>query len=243
MGKNTAESEIARAKNIALSVIFLTGGALGFGVGYFAGARSASTDVPGVSDGTSIGAAQPKSSGASAPRLVPVEGNPFVQFDHMAPSSQGRQTATGATPRLPPPVGSAEGAELAPQTFPAGRVLFLGTGDRVAPFAVTAPSGSDVLVRLESTRTKKGALDIYIGRGRTVKTDVPIGAFRVKFALGEQWFGRRQLFGPQTLTSEADRIATFEATPSGYKGVTIVLELRSDGNLNRAPISRAAFEQ
>jgi hypothetical protein len=126
--------------------------------------------------------------------------------------------------------------------FPHGRVRKLGIGESLAPFSVTAPWGSDVLVRLVSSRGQ-GVVEVFVGRGLPVQTKVPLGQYKLKLAYGQTWYGRQRLFGEGTRTWVADGFFDFSATSQGYAGVTVTLEMQPSGNLGRTAITREDFEK
>ncbi|MXX87050.1 MAG: hypothetical protein F4Y71_11380 [Acidobacteria bacterium] len=111
--------------------------------------------------------------------------------------------------------------------------------------------GSNYYVKLED-ETGRTVVTAYMTGGRDLTTNVPVGEFTMKYAVGQTWYGTEHLFGPgeRTRTFEADDIFEFEETHSetwdgrteiSYSVVTVELILQAAGNLETRPIPREAF--
>jgi hypothetical protein len=74
-----------------------------------------------------------------------------------------------------------------------------------------------------------------------VSTKVPLGSYKIKYAVGNQWYGERYLFGPETSYYMADKRFDFELRGDHIRGYSIDLLLQLNGNLQAKPISPKDF--
>ncbi len=82
---------------------------------------------------------------------------------------------------------------------------------------------------------------MMIEGGRPFETLVPLGLYRIRYAAGKQWLNPSDLFGENTLTSEADQNFNFRRIADGVSGYQIELILQRSGNSNTKSIPRAQF--
>lgn len=71
---------------------------------------------------------------------------------------------------------------------------------------------------------------LFVRNGESVKVDVPVGDYKLKYAIGETWYGEKDLFGHKTSYSKSDQKLSF--TNSGYMvyGHTITLYKVQNGH-------------
>jgi len=84
-------------------------------------------------------------------------------------------------------------------------------------------------------------LTVFVYGGQSAKIDVPLGSFELKYATGDTWYGTKDLFGPNTACSKADKRFDFKRTGNQVSGHSVELYLQVDGNLETAPISLSEF--
>lgn len=111
----------------------------------------------------------------------------------------------------------------------------------IAPFEINSDYGSNYFVKLEDSRTGKAVINIFVRGGETVKTEVPLGSYIMKYASGNIWYGYKYLFGKQTIYSKSDDIFRFEIVGNQVNGYTVTLYKVIDGNLRTYEISPEQF--
>lgn len=111
----------------------------------------------------------------------------------------------------------------------------------VAPLEVKAPKGSNYLVKLTNANTNEDLMTIFVLGGSTVNVHVPLGAYIIKYATGERWYGYDLYFGRETLYAKADRLFNFSRQSNGYSGYTVTLYRVKDGNLKTTSIGKSEF--
>ena len=115
-------------------------------------------------------------------------------------------------------------------------------GSDLAELTIKTSVGKNYFIRLEDLSRRPART--YFMRGGTTETfPVPLGTFRLKYAVGSEWCGDSQLFGNDTIYSAADDSFTFEETPGHYPTHwTVELILQPHGNLRTQQITRADFD-
>ena len=114
-------------------------------------------------------------------------------------------------------------------------------GARVAPLKIQTSRGASYLVKLVSAYSRKPVMTVFVRGGNTVSTEAPLGAYEIKYASGEKWYGYKHLFGPDAGYSKAESLFTFENTGYQYTGYTITLYRVANGNLRTSTINRSQF--
>lgn len=114
------------------------------------------------------------------------------------------------------------------------------------PLKVVADYGTNYALKLVSVYNNAEVSLFYVASGATVQVNVPPGQYYVRGASGSQWYGERNLFGPDTRyfrmtqrnepTEEASRF-TFQ----NGRMYTLTLQGVSGGNINSPSISAADF--
>lgn len=109
------------------------------------------------------------------------------------------------------------------------------------PFKVTAPVGANFFVKLADWDTGLPMYTMFVRSGDSTVVHVPRGAYKVKFASGQNWYGEEIRFGPDTAYSIVEDPVTFDVRGDQLPGHEISLQLIRDGNLKRKTISAAQF--
>src|SRR5262249_38796763 len=68
----------------------------------------------------------------------------------------------------------------------------------IAPFSIETEPGANYLIKLVNVADAKDQIMIYVKGGETYSTKVPLGGYRIRAAAGQTWYGRNDLFGPET---------------------------------------------
>lgn len=110
----------------------------------------------------------------------------------------------------------------------------------VAPFEIRTKAGRDYFVKLVDLNGTD-VMTIFVQGGRPLETAVPLGSYRMRYAVGGEWYGPVLLFGPETSTFQADEVFDFRLDGSMYTGYTVELILQSEGNLRTSKLPRGAF--
>lgn len=112
----------------------------------------------------------------------------------------------------------------------------------VAPLEIKTSTGNDIYyVKIEDVHTGEAAMTLFIYAGQTIKTKVPLGAFRIKYAIGKIWHGKPRYFGADTSYNEADRVFDFYRQGDQIGGYRIELINQKSGNLQTNKISADQF--
>lgn len=79
-------------------------------------------------------------------------------------------------------------------------------------------------------------LTVFVRDGDSIDIEVPLGVMKMRYAIGDTWYGDRYLFGPETTYAEADSLLTFAVQGEQVSGYTIELFLQPNGNLREREI-------
>lgn len=110
-----------------------------------------------------------------------------------------------------------------------------------APLEIRTPAGEDYFVRLVPLTSKTPVMEAYIRGGSSLRVNVPLGTYTLKYATGDTWHGPALLFGKGTLYSKADADLDFRETREGYSGYTVELIKQRHGNLHTSSLSARDF--
>ena len=104
---------------------------------------------------------------------------------------------------------------------------------RLAPLTISTPAGDEAyFVKLVDSQTNARLMTLFIPGGATFETKVPLGSIQIRYAVGTDWFGPEQLFGPDTGYFVADKTFEFTAEGDVYRGYTVELIRQVGGNLD-----------
>ena len=122
-----------------------------------------------------------------------------------------------------------------------GEVKSFTDQDRIAPFEIKAAAGSNYLVKLADAASNAAVMTIFVRGGSTIRVDVPLGTYELRYAAGEQWYGYEHLFGPKTGYSKADTQLNFIRTGNQVSGYSVTLYAVPGGNLSTQRIDAGEF--
>jgi hypothetical protein len=112
----------------------------------------------------------------------------------------------------------------------------------VAPLQITTRAGGgNYYVKVEDWNTGTVIMTFLVYEGTTMTEHVPLGSYRVKYAVGRTWYGIDHLFGPDTAYAKADEKMDFTQDSQGYNGHTLELFMQPNGNLNTTNIRPEEF--
>ena len=69
----------------------------------------------------------------------------------------------------------------------------------------------------------------FIPSGSKFIEHVPVGKYRVKYAVGQNWYGTRWLFGPKTVFKSLDHVFDFNIKDNQISGYQLDLYLQPMG--------------
>jgi hypothetical protein len=100
------------------------------------------------------------------------------------------------------------------------------------------PGAPDAFVKLVSVADGALELTAVVRAGERLEVDLAPGAYDLRYALGESWYGRSELFGAATTFGAAPRaLDTAVARPGELFEFPVVLE----GEIAERPLTRAEF--
>lgn len=142
-----------------------------------------------------------------------------------------------------PPSLPEEPFDAAPEPLPQNGVTEYDlVDDPIAPLRIVTRSNDHYLVKVVDWDTEETAMTMFIRAGETVKVEVPLGSYKLKYAAGKTWYGDIFLFGPNTVYSEAEKRLDFVMNSNRQvSGYTIELFLQPNGNLKTKRISAKDF--
>jgi DnaJ domain len=127
------------------------------------------------------------------------------------------------------------GSSPAPSSFVADAAL-------LAPLRVVTAAGSpNYYVKVVDWERHVARLVFFVRSGQSVTVSVPTGAYELRYAAGEKWYGEEYLFGPETMYRRADEQFDFRAEGEKVSGFTVELIKQINGNLRETPIKPSDF--
>lgn len=188
---------------------------------------------------------------------LPVEiVNPATVAKDRSPKRSGRdlakeraapQTESKAVNQLPQDVQGK--AVVVPRT---GDLQPRRRGNAIAPFSIQTKTGSNYLVKLVNVASSKDQIWIFVRGGEPYSTKVPVGNYVPRVASGNIWYGREQLFGPDThffrLRSkksggaDGSPVLEFKKERNRIVGKSLNFEGSIDGNMEQEAMTRSEFD-
>lgn len=129
-----------------------------------------------------------------------------------------------------------------PKPLPSNGTWWDWTSKRkIAPLRISVAKGQHYYVKLVDVTTKHAVVALFVRSGQTAQTDVPIGRYRLKYAIGNKWYGPEEDFGPEAKFFEAEETFFFERIGQRVRGHKVELIVQSGGNLPTDQIPEAEF--
>ncbi len=113
--------------------------------------------------------------------------------------------------------------------------------NQIAPLSIVTSTGLNYFVKIVDATTNQTIIEGYIIGGMTLDINVPLGSYRLKYASGNTWCGKNELFGSKTQYDEAQSTFNFSLENGVISGYTVELIAQSNGNLQTRRISSSNF--
>jgi len=112
----------------------------------------------------------------------------------------------------------------------------------IAPLEIyTADAGLHYFVKITPPNSTRTILTIFIRSGQHIATEMPLGRYALKYAVGATWYSEKCLFGRDTSFYAADRLFDFKRKGNQVSGYRVELILQIDGNLATKKIDPMKF--
>lgn len=122
----------------------------------------------------------------------------------------------------------------------------------IAPFNIQTKSGANYLIKLVNVTNSKDQMWIFLRGGETYSTKVPVGNYALRVAAGNRWYGREELFGPDTrffrlrgkrgAAVDESPILAFKKERNRIVGKSLNFEGSVEGNMEQETMSRSEFD-
>jgi len=120
-----------------------------------------------------------------------------------------------------------------PQPLPRKGVIKKAYHKGLAPLTIrTREDGRHYYLKLIDDTDASTTVTAFIPSGSTLVEHVPVGKYRVKYAVGQYWYGIRWLFGPKTVFKKMDQVFDFKVQDNQIKGYRLDLYLQPMGLLS-----------
>ena len=96
-------------------------------------------------------------------------------------------------------------------------------------------------IKLVDFHTNKTAATIFVRGGEKVKIEVPLGSYKIKYAIGKTWYGETDLFGHSTRYLSSNIILNFINSGNYISGKELILYNSECGNASTKRISAEEF--
>jgi hypothetical protein len=153
-----------------------------------------------------------------------------------------QQRTAGSLTESRVPTGSE--TKIASQSPPTSMLEKSHRKNAIASLIIETEPGADYLIKLVNAANEKDQIVIYVKGGETYSTKVPLGGYRIRAATGETWYGRNDLFGPDThffrLRGESP-VFYFRQAGRTIHGMKLRLGKVIGGNMEEEKISRSEF--
>jgi hypothetical protein len=154
-----------------------------------------------------------------------------------APPAQSSRQANPVLPPSPPSIEKkAAAAQPTPVAISDGIVSASKPKNRVVPLQVRAGTGGNYFVRLVNVADEGDVINVFIRGGTTLKVEMPLGTYRLRFASGSTGYGEKLLFGQQTSYWIVEQTVTFRNDRNAPKLVAIDLAAQKGGPMKTAPL-------
>jgi len=117
-----------------------------------------------------------------------------------------------------------------PQPLPSEGVLQKKYHKGLAPLTIrTRDEGRHYYLKLIDETDASIKMTAFIPGGSKFVEHVPVGKYRVKYAVGQNWYGSRWLFGPKTVFKKLDQVFNFKVQDNQISGYQLDLYLQPMG--------------
>ena len=112
--------------------------------------------------------------------------------------------------------------------------------NKIAPFTIITNGNSNYYLKLRSITDKQKYITIFINKGDSVSTKIPLGLYTLTYTNGQEWYGIQNLFGKKVI-HQTDKALSFTQNKKSINGHTITLYNVVNGNLHETTISKDNF--
>lgn len=114
-----------------------------------------------------------------------------------------------------------------PLPFPPNGIIKKSYHKGLAPLTIRARyDGRHYYLKLIRLSDNSEAFTAFLKSGYTLSEHVPVGKYEIKYAVGENWYGPKWLFGNQTYFSKMDRVLEFKFQNNEIEGYRLDLYLQ-----------------
>jgi hypothetical protein len=113
-----------------------------------------------------------------------------------------------------------------PLSLPPSGVIHKSYVKGFAPLTIQSQhEGRHYFVKLIRESDQSEAFSAFLRSGFTLTEHVPVGRYRLKYALGQTWYGTKWLFGSETVFQSMDQVFDFKFQGNEIKGYRLNLYL------------------
>lgn len=187
------------------------------------------------------------SDSARAIQLAPNEATAYmnrgVAYGRMGQLDRASADCRRAIEVDPALKGQIPSFDAPPLTLPVnGAIVRYNSLPSLAPLTiVTQPGTGHHFVKVVDWASGGTVLTIFVHGGSRASTDVPLGSYELRYAVGDTWYGPALCFGKKTKYARPKARLEFSRTPRGYQGHTVTLIPQVGGNLATERISADDF--
>lgn len=136
---------------------------------------------------------------------------------------------------------------LVEQELPKNGIITNYTGKKaIAPFRIitskySSPTVDNYYIKLIDAKSEQLAVTIFVQSGSTIEVNVPIGTYKIRYAVGEKWYGEKELFGHFTSYNKSEELLDFIDKGYYVQGHSLVLYKVANGNFSTQPMNAKDF--
>jgi hypothetical protein len=192
--------------------------------------------------------------------VPPVQSVDFVGPSTLAKDRSPKRSGRDLAKERVAPQTESKVVNQLPQDGQGKAVVVPRTGDlqprrrsnAIAPFNIQTRSGANYLVKLVNVTDSKDQIWIFLRGGEPYSTKVAVGNYALRVASGSTWYGREDLFGPDTrffrlrgkrgAAVDESPVLEFKKERNRIVGKSLNFEGSVDGNMEQEAMSRAQFD-
>ena len=125
--------------------------------------------------------------------------------------------------------------------FTNGKIVMNPFDQRICPLNISVKGEDSYYIYLDSESFPHNDMAFLIKPGKSVDINVPEDTYQIFYAVGETWYGKDNLFGPDTMYYQCDGDFEFYTDDEYVYGHTIELYLQRNGNLSTEVIDADLF--
>jgi len=158
---------------------------------------------------------------------------------------QGFQAPHMTIPQIMPTIAPDLSNLPDPIEFPEhGTMKVFSELERVAKFEIiTSDEGAYYYIKLKPTGDAGGDIVFYLDKNTTFETMVPLGIYELLFAVGNTWYGDKELFGPYATYLKTNTLYEFYIDDNDVVwGLSQDLKRHVLGSLHSQPVDPSEFQ-